>query len=236
MPAAGQTTGPVAFDVTSSALTGTVSCNGGAAVTIAPVDASTTDVTGSNDNKASNLSSTACGLPLYSIGYVDDSSSAQDTSSQDEGDGNSTEQNVSLLGGVVTYTAKTETGGCVDVGQTVNCQDTTTISNLYFAGQHIVGNFTQPRTFNATSLSVQVPGYCLGAALFTGSLTVAGSSASANGNAEAVSMAPLALEGTLTCVGLRLTSVKVALKDLAELEWNDPINAPPLLSQYVYAL
>jgi hypothetical protein len=48
-PVSAQGTGPVAFDSTESALTGTDACNGGSAMRISAVDASTTDVTGSND-------------------------------------------------------------------------------------------------------------------------------------------------------------------------------------------
>ena len=218
-PAVAQNTGAAQFDVTESALTGTVLCNGGPATTITPVDASTTDVTGSNDAQASNLIAQACGLPLYSIASADDSTSAQDTSSQDDGDGNSSLQNVSLLGGLLTYQSKVEADACnASSAQTVSCQDTTTVNNLAFAGQHITGTFTSPTTFQAVNVSVQLPGYCTGLALFTGSLTVAGTSVQSAGNTATVRMAPIALHGTLTCVGLPLESMQVALEDSSLIE------------------
>lgn len=212
-PAMAQSAGPVSFDVTESALAGTVTCLGGSATTVAPVDASTTDVTGSNDSKAINLSATACGLPLYSFASADDDSSAQDTASQDDGDGGSSLSNVSLLGGLVTYQSKTETDACNDSGQAIACQSTTSIQNLNFAGQHITGTFTSATQFPAVSVMVKIPGYCTGAALFTGTLTLDDSLAQANGNTETITATPLALKGTLTCVGLPLTSMSVALLD-----------------------
>lgn len=227
MPAAAQTTELAQFDATESALAGTVACNGGAATPIAQVDASTTDVSGSNDDKASNLSATACALPLYSINSSDDSTSAQDTSSLDDDTGNGTAKTVSLLGGVLTYDSKVEADNCTDTGQAVNCQDTTTIQNLVFGGQHITGQFTQPTTFNAVDLSVQLPGYCTGLALFTGSLTVAGSSLSTNGDNTTVDMNPIALKGTLTCVGLPLASIQVDLQDAYVSKYNIPQPPPP---------
>lgn len=213
MPAAAQTTGPVQFDETESALTGTVACNGGAATPIASVVASTTDISGSNDNNASNVSGTACGLPLYSIGSADDSTSAQDTPSQDDAMGNSVVNTVSLLGGVLKYDAKNEADYCAVAGQAVNCQDTTTIQNLVFGGQRITGQFSQATIFNAVNLSVQVPGFCTGLALFTGTLTVAGTSTNTQNGSATVNIAPIALKGTLTCVGLPLASMQVDVQD-----------------------
>lgn len=166
-PAMSQGTGPVAFDATESALTGTVACNGCSSTPIASVDASTTDVTGGNNVAGSNQSATACGLPLYSIASANDSTSAQDTSSQDDGNGNGTLQTVSLLGGVVTYQNKTEAEACDEAsvaGQavTAGCQAVATIHNLMFAGQHITGTFTSPATFQAIDVNVRIPGYCTG--------------------------------------------------------------------------
>ena len=213
LPAFGQTVPPDQFDETESALAGTVACNGGPATSIAQVDASTNDVSGSNDDKASNLSATACSLPLYVIGTADDSSSAQDTSGQDDDTGNSTVNSVSLLGGLVTYAAKTEADGCADTGQALSCEDTTSIQNLVFAGRHITGQFTQATTFNAVNVTVQIPGYCTGVALFTGTLTVAASSTGVSGDVRTVDMDPLTLNGTLTCLGLPLASMQVNLQD-----------------------
>jgi hypothetical protein len=214
--ASAQATGPDTFDMTESALVGTVACNGGAANPIAAVDSSTTDVSGSNDDLGSSLSSTACGLPLYSISSANDASYASDTPSADDGGGTSTLQQVSLLGGVLTFTSKSETGVCdiVDSQGDVGCSDTTAIQNLTFAGQPITGTFTQPTSFNATDLQVQLPGACTGIALFTGTLTVAGTTTQGSGTNDLTqTFTPVALNGTLTCVGLPLTSVQVSLGD-----------------------
>ncbi|HET7332542.1 hypothetical protein [Dyella sp.] len=215
VPATAQDTGPVAFDVTESALTGTVSCNGDASTVITPVDASTTDVSGSNDAQASNLSAQACGLPLYTIMSADDSTSAQDTTSQDYGDGNSTLQDVSVLGGVLTFQSKTETEACnfISATQTIDCQGGTIFRGIVFAGKNISGTFTSPTTFEANSVSVQLPGYCTGAALFTGNLTVASTSVQTNGGTTTLRIDPISLKGTLICVGLPLVSMQVDLQD-----------------------
>ena len=217
-PVSAQSTGPVSFTSTESALTGTYACNGGPAMPIPPVAASTTVGTGSNEVQVSNLTASACGLPLYDIASANEASSASDTSAQDEGAGTSTVLQMSLLSGVVTYDKKSETDNCTATTTTqgevtVNCTDTTTVQNLYFAGQHITGTFTQPTTFNAVSVSVQIPGYCTGVALFTGQLTVAGSSTKTSGNTTEIQMAPVALAGTLTCVGLPLSAMTVSLLD-----------------------
>lgn len=208
-PIAAQTTGPVTFDSTESALTGTVACNGGTATPISSVDASTTDTAGSNDAVATNLAATACGLPLYTIASANDASSASDTPTQDDGAGTSAVSQMSLLGGVLSYDAKTESANC----NTTTCSDTTTIQNLYFAGRHITGTYTQPTTFNAVSVAVQMPGYCTGAALFTGQLTVASSSEQTSGNVREVQLSPVALQGTLSCLGVPLTTMTVSLQD-----------------------
>jgi hypothetical protein len=215
-PLAAQSTGPDSFDATESSLTGTVACNGGSATPISSVDASTTDDTGSNDAIASNVSATACSFPLYSMGSANDASSASDTSSLDDGAGTSTISQVSLLAGVLTYNTKTETDNCTaDASGAVNCTGTTTIQGVNFAGQQITGTFTQPTTFNAVSVAVQLPGYCIGAALFTGQLTVDGSSVQTSGNTGTVQMAPVELSGTITCLGLPLGSMTVALADVS---------------------
>jgi hypothetical protein len=213
-----QDNGPVAFDATDSALSGTVACNGGQPTTIKPVDASTSDVNeGLNDVMASNLSATACGLPLYSIQSIQVATYTSDTSSSDVGNSGDGIQQVSLLGGLLTFQAKTEYDLCGASASgsttTINCQDTTQIQKLVFAGQPITGNYTQPTTLNVTSVQVQVPGYCTGIALFTGSLTLASESQQQSGNTTTITFAPIALAGTLTCVGLPLTSMTVNLQD-----------------------
>lgn len=208
-----QTSGSVAFTPTESALVGTVACNGGTATAISPVDASTTNTTGSNDNQASNLSGSACGLPLYTITSSDSATSASDTTSLDDGDGTSTIRQMSLLGGVLTYQSKAETSGCSSTTTSATCSGNAQFTNLVFAGQTITGTYYQPTTFQATNVSVTVPGTCTGVALFTGTLTLAATSQSQQGNKGTVSLTPLALNGTLTCIGLPLTSMTVALKD-----------------------
>lgn len=67
------------------------------------------------------------------------------------------------------------------------------------------------------SVAVQVPGYCTGVALFTGRLTVAGSSTQTSGNRTVIRLSPIALEGTLTCIGLPLVSLAVDLDDESSL-------------------
>ena len=203
-----------------SSMTGTVACNGGAPTPIAAVDASTTVGTGSNNAVATNFSASACGLPLVNIASANDASSASDTPTQDEGAGSSSLDQVSFLGGVVTYTAKTETDNCnANTPEEIICNSTATVQNLIFAGQQITGTFTQPTTFNAVSVSVQLPpGYCTGVGLFTGQLTVAGgSSTQTSGNTTEIQMAPVALAGTLTCVGLPLASMDVKIQDAANV-------------------
>jgi hypothetical protein len=142
LPVSAQTNGPDTFDITESALTGTVACNGGTPTPIANVDASTTDASGSNDDQASSLSANACGFPLYAIGSANDATSASDTSSQDNGDGTGTVQQVSLLGGVVTYDAKSETDTCTatDSQGDASCTNTTTVQNLNFCRSAHHGN------------------------------------------------------------------------------------------------
>lgn len=214
--------GPVSFNVTESALSGTVACNGGQPTPIVPVDASTSNANGGlNDVTASNLSSNACGLPLYSIQSADDASYTADTGNSDVGNGGNGIATYSLLGGLLTYQAKTEYDLCAASSSgntaTINCQDNAQIQNLVFAGEPITGTFTQPKTFNAVNVQVQIPGYCTGIALFTGSLTVNSVSQQQSGNSATATIAPIALNGTLTCIGLPLTSMTVNLQDPTEV-------------------
>jgi hypothetical protein len=60
-------------------------------------------------------------------------------------------------------------------------------------------------------------GDCTGVALFTGTLTVAAMSTQGQGtNVITQTMSPVALQGTLTCIGLPLSSITVNLRDYAE--------------------
>ena len=214
-PAMGQATGPVSFDVTEGALRGEVSCNGIADTPVASVDASETDGTGGSDSQASGLSEKACGgLPLYSIGSVNDSTSAEDTTSSDDGDGNSTVQTFNLLGGLVTYVSKTETDSCsIASGQTtISCQGQATVQAFYFAGQQITGTFSSPTTFHVNDASVSIP-TCADGASFTGDLTVDDSSEVINGTTTTLSLMPVHLSGTLTCVASTTTTMKIDLRD-----------------------
>jgi len=214
-----QGTGPVALDATNSAINGTVACDGGQPTAITPVDASASDVNGGlNDVTATNLSATACGLPLYSIQSAQDVAYTSDTGSSDVGNGGSGIQQMNVLGGLLTYQAKVEYDlcGASASGNTaaINCQDNTQIQNLVFNGQPITGTFTQPTTFNAIDAQVTLPGYCTGLALFTGSLTIDSGSQQQSGNTGTITSAPVALKGTLTCIGLPLTSITVNLQDV----------------------
>lgn len=233
LPVAAQSAGPVEFKVTESALTGTVSCNGGPATAITPVDASTTDVTGSNDAQASNLSAQACGLPLYSIASADDSTGAQDQPGANNGGGSSDLENVSLLGGLVTYRSKLESHSCTAATGsilTINCTDITTLDDLIFAGNLIVGPLDLPVTISESDIVVQIPGYCTGVAVFNGSLTLFSLSTQEDPekNARSVNVSPIELDGTLTCLGLPLASMEVHLKDA--LVYQDLLSGDELLS------
>ncbi|GGA13740.1 hypothetical protein [Dyella caseinilytica] len=213
-PLLAQDTGSVPFDATENALSGTYTCDGGSQVTINSVDTSTTDVSGSSDATGSNQSATACGLPLYSIASADDTTNAADTTTQDDGDGSSTLSQVSLLGGVVSYTSKSESDSCqADATGQPTCTGAVTIQGLTFAGQPITGTFTQPTTFQTTDLQVDVGSSCTGAALFTGQLTIGDYSIQQDGDTGTLDFAAIHLVGTLTCAGLPLTSVTVDLKD-----------------------
>lgn len=213
-----QGSGPLVFDSTNSALTGTVACNGGQPVAITPVEASTSDANGGlNEVSGSNLAANSCGFPLYSMQSEEGATYTSDTNTSDVGNGGNGMEQVSLLGGVVTYDAKTEydlcAGSASDSTATINCQDNTQIQNLVFAGQPITGTFTQPTTFNALNVQVKIPGYCTGLALFTGSLTVDSVSQQQSGDTGSITSAPISLNGTLTCVGLPLASMTVNLQD-----------------------
>jgi hypothetical protein len=215
-PAMGQSTGPVDFDSTEAALAGSYACNGGNTIQFAPVDASTTGVSGLNANQGANLSGTTCGLPLYSIQSASDSTSAQDSPTQDDGAGNGAVQNVSLLGGVVTYQSLSEGDSCGTTdGVTITCSDTTTITNLKVGGQSVTGTFTSPATYNLVDVGVLDPG-CLGAETFTGMVTIASASSlvSPGGQSATATMAPVRVDGTLTCLGLPLVSEQVHLQDV----------------------
>ncbi len=235
LPVHAQTSGVVEFTVTESALSGTVACNGGAAAPISPVSGSVATGTYTNVIYADNISGQTCALPLYSIASVENIATADeglDKGSTNSGSGTGNLQTVSLLGGALTYDSKSETNGCSvsDVviqpsGTTyaVPCQGSAQISNLWFGGKHITGTFTQPTTFQANNLSISVPAHTCGAlasvALFNGSLTVAGTSQSQTSSSnQTVTFAPLAVSGTLTCIGvLGGGSIKVALQDVTVL-------------------
>jgi hypothetical protein len=217
-PAMGQSTGPVVFDSEEDALSALYSCNG-AGDTPLTVAQSTTDGSGSNATQASNVSAAACGgQSLFSAQSASESTSAQDSVTQDDGAGSSQEQSVTM-GGVLTYDTKTDVNNCsTPDGTNISCSDTTTISNLYFAGQHITGSFNSPTTFSAIDAQVLDPA-CTGVATFTGTLTIAYSTSqvSPDGQSGTMEMAPLKLDGTETCIGLQLGSMTFSLKDSSEI-------------------
>jgi hypothetical protein len=218
-PAMGQSTGLVVFDSSEDALYGTSACNGigNSPITLVQSD---TDGSGNNANQASNVSATACGgQSLFSAQSASESTSAQDLVAQDDGAGSSQEQNVSLLGGLVSYASKSESDNCsTPDGINISCSDATSLSDLYFNGQRITGTYDSPTTFQAVNVKVEVVG-CTGVDLFTGQLTVGGSTVqlSSDGQSGTVQMIPLELQGTLNCLGIPLGSMTVDLKDFSSI-------------------
>ncbi|RDS84622.1 hypothetical protein DWU98_01250 [Dyella monticola] len=222
--AMGQGTGPVAFDVTESALAWSAACNGGPDSPPLLVDPSITDVSGSNGNQGSNLSANACGFPLYALSSADSTTNASDTVELDDAGGSSTWEGLYLLGGILTADSKTETDACAaSSAQTVNCSDTATFTNVSFAGRYITGDFTSKQTFYASDFAVSLSGYCDGLADFTGSLTVGDTSLQNHGNSEAITFSPLSVSGTLTCIGLPLKTMNVQLKDYDDWTFDVPV-------------
>lgn len=94
--------GPDSFISTTTALTGSVTCSNGA-VTPLSVDPSTTNDSGSNESTAGATTVTACGQTIYQASSIDDKSHADDTAVLDDGGGETDAQNVSILGGLVTF-------------------------------------------------------------------------------------------------------------------------------------
>jgi len=212
--AMGQGTGPMAFDVTSSALAWSVACNGGPDTPFLLVDPSTTDISGSNSNQGSNFSADACEFTLYHLLSADSTTDASDTPARDDAGGSSTLQGLELLGGVLTADSKTETDNCAAVSaQHIHCRDIATFANVSFAGHHLMGDFTTVQTFYASQFAVDISGACNGPAEFTGSLTVGDMSVQNNGNSETITFSPLSVSGTLTCIGFPSKTMNVQFKD-----------------------
>lgn len=85
-------------------------------------------------------------------------------------------------------------------------------------------------------MSVQIPGYCTGVALFTGTLTVAKTSTQTSGDTNEIQMAPVALAGTLTCVGLPLSTMTVSLTDYNDANYDvfGPLDSSTLITEIIY--
>lgn len=212
--AMGQGTGPMAFDVTSSALAWSAACNDGPDTPFSLVDPSATDVSGSNSNQGSDFSADACGFTLYHLLSADSTTDASDTPTRDAAGGSSMWQGLNLLGDVLTADSKAETDKCAATSaQSISCRDITTFANVSFAGHHIEGDFTTAQTFYTSQFAVNISGACDGPAEFTGSLTVGDMSVQNNGNSETISFSPLSVSGTLTCIGLPSKTMNVQFKD-----------------------
>jgi len=210
-------TGPLDVEVTSSALTGSVTCSDGTVNSIS-LDPSTAHDSGSNDSAVGSSSLTLCGQNIYQSGAIDDSTSASDTTSLDDGVGTTKANNVSMLGGLVTYTKEDASSTCEvtdPVARVFSCSGSATVSNLDINGVPAIaaGTYAPGTTLNIVNAHVLSPA-CTGVALFTGKLVLEDeqiyNNNSLNPSAE---MAWLHLIGDAVCVGLPLGTTHYDLRD-----------------------
>jgi hypothetical protein len=181
------------------------------------VDAVSADTTGDNVATVHDATGSACssalspGVEIYHFDDVTDEAIAEDTTTSDFGEGKSDISGGSFLNGLVTYAVKHDDYTCSETSS-VSCGGNTTITDLTFGGTPITGTFSARTEFPVTNLSVFSPSCgVLGAALFTGKLTVHDYTLSPDG--KQVDFIPLALSGTLTCAGANPNVVQVDVRD-----------------------
>jgi hypothetical protein len=226
LPLASAAAGDVPFRFTSEAASVLLGCNGAAPAPYNDVDPVFANTNGGSDLVASQVFGSACpgllaprGVQIYSYQYVDDSAYAYDTPSSDYGEAKSLTKEVSLLGGVLTYDQKQDEAVCTETSY-VSCTQRTTISNLTFEGRSITGTFSQKQVIPASGLQLQLAtGTCTGLAEFTGYLTIDDAVTSAT--QKEVDFIPLALDGTLTCLGVPAGTIEIHIKDYSKWEYDD---------------
>lgn len=198
--------GPDSFTMTTSALAGTVTCSNGT-VTPISVDPSTTTDSGSNESIAGATSLTACGQSIYQASSIDDKSHADDTAALDDASGETDAQNVSILGGLVTFSSEQAPATCqtTDSAGDVVCGGDGHFSHLAINGSAVAaGDYAPGSSFQIVNAQVVAPD-CVGVSLFTGQLTMLDSQTANNDTASPESEGEwLHLTGQATCVGLPL--------------------------------
>jgi len=194
------------FVTTTSALAGSVTCSNGT-VTPISVDASTTNDSGSNESTAGTTTVTACGQTIYQASSIDDKSHADDTVSQDDSTGETDAQNVSLLGGLVTYSQEQAQTICqpTDANGDVGCTGVATFTGLTIDGNLLPAGATTPgETYPIVNAQVLAPD-CVGVALFTGKVVLLDSQIVNNNTPNVTGEGEwIHVTGSATCLGLPL--------------------------------
>jgi hypothetical protein len=128
------------------------------------------------------------------------------------GHGQSLMTDVSLLGGVLSYSLKDQDAEC-STGPTglIECSGETVISDLTFAGSPIpAGTYRQQADFPEQEVTVSLlTGACglLQIGTFNGTLTLNRNLPDAGGNT--LRIIPVSLVGTLTCTGFQPLTVRI---------------------------
>ncbi|KLD64594.1 hypothetical protein [Dyella japonica] len=213
-PASAQA-GPDTFTVTTTALTESVTCPNGSITPLSEDPSSTVD-SGSNDSVAGSTTVTACGQIIYQASQIDDRSSASDIVSLDDATGETDAQNVSLLGGLVTFDSEQAPGTCQsnDAQGDFSCSGTGTFTHLAINGSRVAtGTYAAGTTFNIINAQILAPN-CTRVALFNGKLVLADSQIAGNDtNSPVVEGEWLHLTGNAICLGLPLGTTKYDLHD-----------------------
>ena len=185
-----------------------MTCSNGSVTPIA-VDPSTTIDSGSNDSSVGATAVTACGQTIYQASSIDDKTHADDSVALDDAFSETDAQNVSILGGLVTFAQEQAPATCQDnpgLGE-VTCGGEGKFKSLAINGSPVaLGTYLPGTTFQIVNAQVLTPG-CIGASLFTGKVVLLDSKITDNGTDDVEAAGEwIHLTGQAVCLGLPLGS------------------------------
>ena len=175
--------------------------------TINPVDQSTTNVSGSNNQSALSAEQTINGIMVYNLTGIDNSTDAAYTASTDDGDGNATLGTSDLLQGLVSLKSISTPLDCKtdsNVQGQIDCSSQQVISGLAINGIMVApGTYPAGATFSVMGTikdaNCLLDG-ALGQETFSGTLILQPSSIMGDGTKQGkISLMGMNLSGTATC-------------------------------------
>lgn len=205
-------------DTVTGTVTKTIAGELPQSTTIAPIDPSTTQGSGSNSQTAPNASVTIYGVEVYNFTTISNSTDAANSSGSDDGDADAQTGATSLLGGLITWYSNDDPFACVadpNISNFVDCQSTEVTHALTINGVGLaLGTYPGGAEFPVAG-TINDSQCLLGTETFSGSLIAQESSYSNDTEPSYINLTGMHLVGDATCKTLDAVTLFVTHYDLS---------------------